>query len=233
MGRITTLRKQLKIDIPLVSLIECSMAHYKVREIEQKIHESLGPKRLDSEWFSLDTQHIQKIVDLVLRLDSGATVVDLNALSGNHVRSPRISGVHIGKIVGDNDAPEWIDKTALASILHSDQKESGLSLRSYAANIGVSAPYLLNVINGKKLPSQNIADRLGYDLVLAPAYLRRREPGEKVTRSLGVSAVMSYSIPDHLTTSTAMISQGVINGQSNEASKKEIQVSSKRKRRKR
>jgi hypothetical protein len=81
--------------------------------------------------------------------------------------------------------------------------------KEFAQSLGVSPQYLNDVYN------------------------RRRDPGPGITGSLGISAAMTYTIPDNLTTTTAMISRGGIYGSSQKEVQKRIQAKGKRKSRKR
>jgi hypothetical protein len=87
--------------------------------------------------------------------------------------------------------------------------QAGKNQKEFAQSLGVSPQYLNDVYN------------------------RRREPGPGITGSLGISATMTYTIPENLSTASAMISRGGIHGQGQKAIQKRIQAKGQRKSRKR
>jgi DNA-binding transcriptional regulator YdaS (Cro superfamily) len=92
---------------------------------------------------------------------------------------------------------------------------------------------IMKTLQGEK-SQKDFAQTLG----VSPSYLndvynRRREPGRSITESLGVSATMTYTVPENISTTAATISRGEIHGQVHKENQKRIKAKGQRKSRKR
>ena len=58
------------------------------------------------------------------------------------------------------------DEKAARKLLKAKFESSGLSLRGFAKEVGVSAPYLHDVLNERRSIGQTLADYLGFTIVV-------------------------------------------------------------------
>src|SRR5262245_31057691 len=60
----------------------------------------------------------------------------------------------------------------LAVLIREQRRHRGLSLQALGRVVGASAPHLYHVETGRKLPSEDLAARIGTALEIDPAVLR-------------------------------------------------------------